>query len=171
MGLLQDAVYIIINGEPQVSIKDLGSHRQGLSDPGLAGDMAGVLGSERETAGYTAVRVKVTYIHLLSATQKKDNGRASKGRGSLKWPTRLAVDLNVTPSLWPVQNFDPKTTDTKTLQDAFSSCGDVRSAILVKGLGGQSTGAGYIHFEDHQAAKVGWRAALSRACAFIAMHV
>ena len=61
-----------------------------------------------------------------------------------------------------MQNFDPKTTDTKILQDAFSTCGDVRSAILVKGLGGQSTGAGYIHFEDHQSAKVSWHAALKQ---------
>ena len=78
------------------------------------------------------------------------------------WPTRLAVSSNVTVGLWPMQNFDPKTTDTKILQDAFSTCGDVRSAILVKGLGGQSTGAGYIHFEDHQSAKVSWHAALKQ---------
>ena len=32
----------------------------------------------------------------------------------------------------------------------------------MKGLGGQSTGAGYIHFEDHQSAKVSWHAALKQ---------
>ena len=122
--------------------------------------MAGEPGSERETAGYTAVRVKVDYACATSAIRKKGHGRALKGRVPSSWLTRLAVYLNVTARLWPMQNFDPKTTDTKILQDAFSSCGDVRSAILAKGLGGQSTGAGYIHFEDHQAARVSWHAAL-----------
>ena len=124
--------------------------------------MAGEPGSERGTAGYTAVRVKVDYAHAISTIRKNGNGRALKERVPSNWPTRLAGSSNVTICLWPMQNFDPKTTDTKILQDAFSTCGDVRSAILVKGLGGQSTGAGYIHFEDHQSAKVSWHAALKQ---------
>ena len=36
----------------------------------------------------------------------------------------------------------------------------------MKGLGGQSTGAGYIHFEDHQSAKVSRHAALKQTLHF-----
>ncbi|CAL5228112.1 g11188 [Coccomyxa viridis] len=52
-----------------------------------------------------------------------------------------------------VTNLSPDSTDTGLLQEVFASCGNVKSAVLVKGQGGQSTGAAYIHFEDHSSAK------------------
>jgi len=53
-----------------------------------------------------------------------------------------------------MQNLDPNTADAETLQQAFATYGRVKSAVLVKGQGGQNTGAAYVHFEDDNSAKV-----------------
>ena len=56
---------------------------------------------------------------------------------------------------WYTQNLSPDSTEPAMLQEVFASCGHVRNAVVVKGQGGQSTGAAYIYFEDHTSAKVG----------------
>ena len=65
------------------------------------------------------------------------------------------VRIHVMGTPWYTQNLSPDSIDAATLQDVFGSCGNVKSAVVVKGQGGQSTGAAYIHFEDHTSAKVG----------------
>ncbi len=107
--------------------------------------------SGTETREYTAVRVTVPLLTTLTCMPSLLVIHLSQIRGipqeRVKQP-RDGLPLYT-------QNLSPDSTDTGMLQEVFASCGNVKSAVVVKGQGGQSTGAAYIHFEDHTSAKVG----------------
>lgn len=111
--------------------------------------------SETEPKEYTAVRAtvplltRIMYMPICKRTLFRQIGDCPLER------VVEQVRIHVTGTPWYMQNLSPNSIDAPTLQEVFGSCGIVKSAVVVKGQGGQSTGAAYIHFEDHTSAKVG----------------
>ena len=55
--------------------------------------MAGEPGSERETAGYTAVRVKVDYAHAIVYNTKERPWKGVKGKGAIELANAFGSEL------------------------------------------------------------------------------
>ena len=111
--------------------------------------------SGTEPEEYTAVRATVLLLTILMCMLACFRTRFRQvGERPLERVVEQ-VKIHVTGPPCYTQNLSPDSIDTATLQEVFGSCGNVKSAVVVKGQGGQSTGAAYIHFENHTSAMVG----------------